>query len=114
MWAGDDIARAALVAVTTTVLFYGSYEHWHGGHSIGPRYLTEVQPLLLVLLGLAWPPRARALGALCFVILLPYCVFVQAVGAYSTGPIRWNVDREPDGLAALWDFRDNPVAHAFR
>jgi hypothetical protein len=114
VWAGRDIARAALVAVAALGLFYGSYEHWHGGHSIGPRYLTEIQPLLLVVLGLAWPPRARILGAVCFGVLLPYCIFVQAVGAYSTGPARWNNDRVPDGLAALWDFRDNPIAHAFR
>jgi hypothetical protein len=112
VWADNDVARAVLVSFVAAVLFYGSYEYWHGGASIGPRYMTEIQPLLLILLGLARP--ARAAGALCFGVLLPYCIFVQVVGAYATGPSRWNVDRVPDGAAALWDFRDNPIAHAFR
>ena len=114
LWLSDDIARAALMAVASAILFYGSYDQWHGGWSVGPRYLTEVEPLLLILLGLVWPARARGLGVACFGILLPYCIFIQAVGAYSTASLRWNDDRKPDGLGALWDFRDNPISHAFR
>jgi hypothetical protein len=84
-WTTDDIARSVLVSVAGAVLLFGAYEHWDAGYSVGPRLMTEVQPLLLVVLGLAWPPRARVLGAVCFGVLLPYCIFVQAVGAYSTG-----------------------------
>jgi hypothetical protein len=110
----DDIARTVLVSFGAVVLFYGSYVHWHGGGSVGPRYLTEVQPLLLIVLGLLWPPRARTLGTVCFGVLLPYCIFIQVVGAYSLGPSRWNTDRISDGESALWDFRDNPISHGFR
>lgn len=112
--ATGDIVSAALVSFGALVLFYGSYVYWHAGGSVGPRYLTEVQPLLLIVLGLLWPPRARTLGTVCFGVLLPYCVFIQAVSAYTTGPSRWNVDRGRDGEVALWDFRDNPIVHTFR
>jgi hypothetical protein len=54
------------------------------------------------------------LGVLCFALLLPYSVFIQGVGTYSDAPSRWNFERTPDGVAALWDFRNNPIVHAFR
>ena len=109
-----DVARAALVGVVAAVLCFATYQHWHGGFSVGPRYLAETEPLLLVVLGMAWPSKARVLAVVCFGVLLPYCAFVQAVAAYSAAPMQWNADRTPDGIAALWDFYDNPIAHAFR
>jgi hypothetical protein len=114
VWAADDISRAALIAVVASVFFYGTYKHWHGGGWVGPRYLSEVQPLLLILLGLAWPPKARVLSLACFGVLLPYCIFIQAVGTYTDGPLRWNHDHGSGGWGVLWKFRDNPIAYAFR
>lgn len=114
----DDVGRAALAAVILIVLLFASYEHWHGGVSVGPRYLTEAEALLLVLFGVAWQTlpqqRKTPLAVLCFGVLLPYSVFIQVVGTYSAAPSQWNYERASEGVAALWDFRDNPIAHAFR
>jgi len=114
----DDMARAALSAVILAIMLFASYEHWHGGVSVGPRYLSEAEAILLVLFGVAWqtlPQRRKMpLGVLCFALLLPYSVFIQGVGTYSDAPSRWNFERTPDGVAALWDFRNNPIVHAFR
>jgi hypothetical protein len=113
-----DIGRAALAGVILPIVLFASYEHWHGGLSVGPRYMTEAEALLLVLLGVAWqtlPQHRKApLAILCFGILLPYCLFIQVVTTYSAAPSQWNFDRVPDSVAALWDFRDNPISHAFR
>lgn len=61
-----------------------------------------------------WQPLSfaaqRRLGILCFGILLPYSIFIQAVGSYSAAPLLWNRDREGDYAHAVWDFRDNPIA----
>jgi hypothetical protein len=115
----DDVARAALAGAILAIVFFSSYEHWHGGIAVGPRYLTEAEALLLVLLGVVWQtlpePRKAPLAVLCFGVLLPYCLFIQTVTTYSAAPAQWNYDRAHNGgLAALWDFRDNPVSRAFR
>jgi hypothetical protein len=116
--ASDDLAKASLAAFGGIVILISSYLHWDGGHSVGARYFTEVEPLLLVLFGLAWQAlhyRARRrLAVLCFGLLLPYSIFVQSVGTYSTRPMAWNQEREKEGAAVIWDFKDNPIAHAFR
>jgi hypothetical protein len=50
--------------------------------------------------------------ALALGVLLTYSIAVQAIGAYSFGPLMWNADRKvPE---ALWDLVDNPLARAAR
>jgi hypothetical protein len=106
-------AALAVSIVSSTALFSFSSD-WQGGWSVGPRYLTEVQPLILILAGIAWQslsfPAQRRLGTLCFGILLPYSIFIQAVGSYSAEPLYWNADAEKDWAHSLWDFRHNPIA----
>src|SRR5262249_37188147 len=68
-------AALAVSIVCSTVLF-SFYGAWGAGWSVGPRYLTEVQPLILILAGIAWPSVSaaaqRRLALLSFGILLPY------------------------------------------
>ena len=110
----QGLPAALAVSIVSSTALFSFYSDWPGGWSVGPRYLTEVQPLILILAGIAWQPLSfaaqRRLGILCFGILLPYSIFIQAVGSYSVAPLLWNRDREGDYAHAVWDFRDNPIA----
>ena len=111
-----DVGLACALATVGAIPFYACVEYWWAGWCVGPRYLTEAEPLLLLLFGMAierFSGRARTiLIALAFGVLLPYSIAVQAIGTYSSGPLMWNADRKvPE---ALWDFVDNPLARAFR
>jgi hypothetical protein len=111
-----DLALACALATVGAIAFYACFEFWWAGWCVGPRYLTEAEPLLLLLFGMAvgrFSGRARtSLIALAFGVLLPYSIAIQAIGTYSSRPLMWNADRKvPE---ALWDFVDNPLARAFR
>jgi hypothetical protein len=110
----QGLPAALAVSIVSSTALFSFFSEWDGGWSVGPRYLTEVQPLILILAGIGWQSLSvaaqRRLGILCFGILLPYSIFIQAVGSYSAAPLLWNRDREGDYAHAVWDFRDNPIA----
>jgi len=111
-----DLALASALATVGAIAFYACFEYWWAGWCVGPRYLTEAEPLLLLLFGMAiarFSGRAHTLlMVLAFAVLLPYSIAIQVIGTYSNGPLMWNADRKvPE---ALWDFVDNPLARAFR
>jgi hypothetical protein len=109
----QGLPAALAVSIVSSTALFSFYSEWHGGWCVGPRYLTEVQPLILILAGIAWQslsfPVQWRLGMLCFGILLPYSIFIQAVGSYSVEPLYWSADAEKD-YAHFWNFRDNPIA----
>ncbi len=95
-----------------------TYRFWYGGHCFGPRYFTEVEGPILLLLGAALEAAGRRLGvaALCLALILPYSVFIEIMGTYSGATANWNafpanVDRYP---ARLWDWQDNPIFRGLR
>jgi hypothetical protein len=62
-------------------------------------------------------PKARhRIAVLCFGLLLPYSVFVQAMGSYSRATHDW--DAIPQSINQtqwrLWDLVDNPVLRGLR
>jgi hypothetical protein len=110
----DPTAAAAVVGAVASFLLFSCFPWWWGGWSYGPRLLSEIEPLVLVLLGLAWRemdrPLRRALLAAAFG-LLPFGILVQAVGVYSVAAVNWNgqpvnVDQ---AVSRLWDVADNPI-----
>jgi hypothetical protein len=112
----DPTAASAAAGVVATIALVASYETWWGGWSYGPRYLSEIEPLIALLVGFSWRDlgagQRRALGIACFGLLLPWGILVQAVGVYSRAAIAWNgsprdIDQAPE---RVWDLVDNPIA----
>lgn len=64
---GLDISRAARVTLVlvpvVTLLVYGGYANWHGGWTVGPRYILAVVPFLVFMLGTGEVTRLEALLA---------------------------------------------------
>ena len=106
------IAWLLLVLIPYLVLL-SKYAVWWGGHCFGPRYWTDVMPLLAVLLAFGMDraaARSRALFAL-FLVAIALAMGVQMIGAFCY-PSTWNF--EPENVDThherLWDWRDTELS----
>jgi hypothetical protein len=114
------LAAAALLVCLAHTLMLGSFEHWWGGHSYGPRLFTGLVPwfALLAVLGLdaaltarrSTPAAARHPYLLWVVggLICVASVAINRVGATSFAAAMWNavpvdVDHDP---RRLWNWRN--------
>jgi hypothetical protein len=102
-----------LLALIPYLLLFSKYAVWWGGHCFGPRYWTDVIPLLAVLLafGLDWA-AARSRGLLVlFLMSIALAMGIQMIGAFCY-PSTWNL--EPANVDThherLWDWRDTELS----
>ena len=105
---GLTLAMAAGVIVQ--LLLY-SVADWRGGHSWGPRFLTDMLPMLIWLLG----PVVAALGRrgrACFVAAVSVAIAIESVGAFAytgvTDAPLFAIASGPDQLRAVWEWRNAP------
>lgn len=116
----DRGARALTLAIgiggLAQVLFYAKAD-WRAGYSWGPRWLTDLLPLLVWLL----PPgfaALRGLGRALFVLAAGAAIAVQFVGAFwYTGASEQAIYAGPVGpheMRGAWDPRNAPVLAELR
>src|SRR4029077_11818718 len=74
------LALSLGIAVVTQLLVY-SRTDWRAGTSWGPRYLTDVLPVLVWMLAPA-PLVLRLLGRSILVLTIMISVVVQTIGAF--------------------------------
>ncbi|MCS6801554.1 MAG: hypothetical protein RMM58_10610 [Chloroflexota bacterium] len=111
-WTLLDSAFAAVVALHT--LMIASFVNWWGGHSFGPRLMTDVLPYLMVFLAYGveavrrLPAAPRRLAAATTALLLALSVAIHAIGANNYAVNFWNAEPVSvnDAPSRLWDVRD--------
>ncbi len=102
------LAVALSGAVVAQLLLYSSGD-WRAGESWGPRWLTDLLPIMVWMLApvpLALRPRLRGL----FVTMMAAAVGVQAIGAFwytHTSDARIFAG-DPASMSAAWDPRNTP------
>jgi hypothetical protein len=106
------IVRWLLWAMIPYGLLLAKYTVWWGGHCFGPRYWTDVTPLLAILLasGLDWSyARCRALAP-AFMLAIGVSIGIQAIGAFCY-PSDWNATPTNVDLhhERLWNWRDSEL-----
>ncbi|MBL8173015.1 MAG: hypothetical protein JNK48_00010 [Bryobacterales bacterium] len=106
--AGESWRRLApwiAAAVAAHWLLVSLHSDWWGGHSFGPRYFTEVVPLLLYLLLPAFHSPSKPLLTLCLSAFL-----IHYRGAHSLSTQTWNVTPVNVNAAPqrLWNWKDLP------
>jgi hypothetical protein len=105
---GLTLAMSAGVALQ--ILLYAKAD-WRAGISWGPRYMTDLLPLLVWMLA---PVVAslRGFGRACFVLAVSVAVAIEAIGAiWYTGETDHAivaVARGPQEMQAAWDWRNAP------
>jgi len=102
-----------LATLGAHALLISTFSCWWAGLCFGPRYWTEVIPLLAMVLGLAlhWARvRCRPVFAVSLV-LIAISIGVQFLGA-AVYPSNWqNVPPDVDGSTQrLWDWSDNELS----
>jgi len=104
------------IAATLQLLIYAKAD-WRAGDSWGPRWLTDLLPVLLWML----PPAVAALrgaGRLVFVLAIGAAIAIQAVGAFwytgASDSAIFAVAAGPDQMKAAWDLRNTPFVAELR
>jgi hypothetical protein len=100
---------ATVVGYWLLIVVY--FRIWWGGHSYGPRYLSDVTPFLIFFLIpplMKWRESPKWPAAVAFAILLAVSGFIHSRGALRNDVYLWNVspvnvDQNP---ARAWDWRD--------
>jgi hypothetical protein len=110
------LTLAMSVGVVLQVLLYAKTD-WRAGTSWGPRYMTDLLPLLLWLLvpGVA---ALRGLGRACFLLAVGAAVAIEAIGAFwytgATESAIFAVASGPQQMRAAWDWRNAPFVAALQ
>ena len=108
---GERVLTLAMSVGIVLQLFLYAKADWRGGVSWGPRFLTDLLPLLVWML----VPVVVALGEMgrgFFVLAVTAAVMIEAIGAfYYTGASDrdiFAVASGPDEMKAAWDWRNAP------
>ena len=114
---GERVLTLALGAgVVLQILLYAKTD-WRAGMAWGPRYLTDLLPMLLWMLA---PVVAslRGLGRSVFLLAVGAAVAIQAVGAFwytgATDSAIFAVASGPHQMRAAWDWRNAPFVASLR
>jgi len=117
-----SVVFVSVVAIVLHWLVVSSFPHWWGGHSYGPRFMTDVIPWILLLAIIALQAartsssdsnqslspffifRAHVAGAF---LLVAISIFMHIPGAFSGHSAMWNshpnnIDRNRE---RIWDWR---------
>lgn len=117
------VARVSSIAALAVALLYGTYIVWWGAHGYGAKYLTDVLPLLglMVPFGVgcagwcarAQPVKRKNARRSAVAILLLWSIGVQVIGVTSH-PSTWLLDKNPPYYERLWDWRYNQIVTCLR
>jgi hypothetical protein len=101
------------VLCIVAILFLNSmYTKWWGGHSLGPRLLTETSLFLALLTIPLWSRKGWIKAA--FLLLLGFSICTQFLLAYKPAAAEWSskvqIDEHPE---MLWDWRNSQLNAAW-
>jgi hypothetical protein len=108
---GDrGLTLAMSAGVVLQLLLYAKAD-WRAGISWGPRYMTDLLPLLLWML-VPVVASLRGLGRVCFLVAVGAAVAIEAIGAFwytgATDSAIFAVASGPHQMRAAWDWRNAP------
>ena len=96
--------------VVLQLLLYAKAD-WRGGISWGPRYMTDLLPLLVWML-VPVVAALRGFGRVCFLVAVGVAVAIEAIGAFwytgVTDRALFAVAGGPQQMRAAWDWRNAP------
>ena len=104
------LTLAMSIGVALQLLIYAKAD-WRSGISWGPRYMTDLLPLLLWML-VPVVAALRGLGRVCFLLAVGVAVAIQAIGAFCytgvTDSAIFAVASGPRKMRAAWGWRNAP------
>ncbi|HEX3528773.1 MAG TPA: hypothetical protein VH988_17055 [Thermoanaerobaculia bacterium] len=111
---GLTLAMSAGIALQLVLYAKGD---WRGGISWGPRYMTDLLPLLLWML-VPVVAALRGFGRVCFLLAVGAAIAIEAVGAFwytgVTDTAIFAIASGPHQMRAAWDWRNAPFIASFQ
>ena len=99
-----------LAAIVLQVLCYAKLD-WRAGCSWGPRWLTDILPLMIWMLAPVIIHAGR-LARIIFAIAVIFSIGVQTVGAFwyagKSDEILMAEEGDPGHMKSVWDFKNTP------
>jgi len=98
-----------IIAILVHTLFFSFFHNWYGGHTWGPRMMSETLPFLMALLGLGYPQiKSRRTFFYLFILFVSLSVFIHFLGAFSYDG-GWNTSRKlPE---KVWSIKDSQILY---
>lgn len=96
-------------------LVHAEFGEWWGGVCFGPRYLTDILPLLIFFLVPVWEElKQRKLLFGCFVMAAVISVGVEVVGTFYYSIGDWDFRPVPivNDPRRVWDWRDTEISRS--
>jgi hypothetical protein len=110
------LTLAMSAGVVLQVLLYAKTD-WRSGISWGPRFLTDLLPLLVWML-VPVVVALRGFGRVCFLLAVGAAVAIEAIGAFwytgATDGAIFAVASGPHQMRAAWDWRNAPFIAPFK
>jgi hypothetical protein len=110
------LSVAITIGVVVQVLLYAMID-WRGGISWGPRFLTDLMPMLFWMM-VPVATALRGFGRALFVATVGLAIAIEAIGAfYYTGvtdTVVMSVTSGPGMMRAAWDWRNAPFIASLR
>jgi hypothetical protein len=104
------LTLAMSVGIVLQILLYAMTD-WRAGISWGPRFLTDLLPLLVWML-VPVAAALRGVGRVCFLLAVGAAVAIEAIGAFwytgATDAAIFAVASGPHPMRAAWDWRNAP------
>jgi hypothetical protein len=103
-----DLAYGAYVMLLW--MFMACWPAWSGGHSYGPRMMSDALPFLMLYVAIAWDAlatrreRTAAAAMAAVLLLLAVSCFIHGRGAFDGDVYVWNA--LPDLEARIWSVQD--------
>jgi hypothetical protein len=109
---------AMVAAVVIQILLYAKAD-WRGGLSWGPRYMTDLLPILTWML-VPVVTALRGAGRMGFLLAVGVAMAIEAIGAFSYSG--WldipmyaaDPDQQHQDMRAAWEWRNSPIVTAIR
>jgi hypothetical protein len=112
------LTLAMSIGIAVQILLYAKAD-WRSGLSWGPRYLTDLLPLLMWML-VPVVAALRGVGRICFLLTVAIAIAIEAVGAFSySGSVDLPIYAADHGwitqdMRAAWQWRNAPFIASVR
>jgi hypothetical protein len=110
------LTLAMSAGIVLQLLLYAKTD-WRAGIAWGPRYMTDLLPMLLWML-VPVVASLRGFGRTCFLLAVGVAVAIEAIGAFwytgATDSALFAVASGPDPMRAAWDWRNAPFLASLR
>jgi hypothetical protein len=110
------LTLAMLAGVVLQIILYAKAD-WRAGISWGPRYMTDLLPMLMLMLA-PIVSSLRSFGRACFMATVAVAILIEGIGAFcytgATDLPLYDVVDGPGKMRPAWEWRNAPFIASLR